>query len=118
MTNVNNLCSELAQVLATYKNEITEGLEAAKIETAKNTVKILKQSSPKQTGRYAKGWRVSRIGTTQVIHNKTDYQLTHLLEHGHIKVGGGRVVARVHIRPAEEKAIEEFLSGVEKAIKR
>ena len=116
MAQVNNFCKEIAEAMSTYTKEITEGLEATKLETAKNVVKILKDSSPKDTGRYAKGWRVSKVGTAQVIHNKTDYQLTHLLEHGHVKVGGGRVGAKVHIRPAEEKAIEDFISGVERVI--
>ena len=117
MAQVNNFCKEIAEAMSTYTNEITEGLETTKLETAKNVVKVLKDSSPKDTGRYAKGWRVSRVGTAQVIHNKTDYQLTHLLEHGHVKVSGGRVGAKVHIRPAKEKAIEDFISGVEKVIK-
>ena len=91
----------------------------AKKETAKNIVKALKSSSPEKKGggRYAKGWRITQVGTAQVIHNKTDYQLTHLLEYGHAKVNGGRVASRVHIRPAEEQAIAEFVSKVEKVIK-
>lgn len=117
MTEVKNLYKEIAAAISTYTNEITKGLEAAKLETAKNVVKILKDSSPKDKGGYAKGWRVTQVGTAQVIHNKTKYQLTHLLEHGHVKVGGGRVAAKIHIRPAEEKAIEDFINGVEKVIK-
>ena len=35
-----------------------------------------------------------------------------------LKVNGGRVAARVHIRPAEEEAINEYIKEVEKVIKR
>ena len=52
------------------------------------------------------------------IHNKDHYYLTHLLEHGHAKKGGGRVEGKPHIRPAEEQVIKEFMAEVEEAIKR
>lgn len=50
------------------------------------------------------------------IHNKTDYQLTHLLEKGHAKRNGGRVNPEVHIRPNEERAVKEFESRIKGAI--
>lgn len=118
MASIQNFSKELTNALASYSKEVTEGLEEAKVKAAKDVVKILKDNSPKQTGAYAKGWRVSKVGTAQVIHNKTRYQLTHLLEHGHLKVSGGRVRAKVHIRPAEQQGIEQFVSDVERAIKR
>ena len=118
MSSIQNFSKELAAALANYSKEVSEGLEAAKIKTAKDVVKILKDNSPKKTGAYAKGWRITQVGTTQVIHNKTKYQLTHLLEHGHVKAKGGRVAAKVHIRPAEQQGIEQFVSDVEKVIKR
>lgn len=117
MASINDLSKEIASVLATYTTEVTEGLEKAKVEVAKNTVNILKETSPKDTGSYSKGWAVKKVGNALVVHNKTDYQLTHLLEKGHIKANGGRVGAKVHIRPAEEKAIEEFTKEVEKVIR-
>ena len=75
----------------------------------KNWFKILKADSPEKTGDYAKGWRMKKTSKGYIVHNKTDYQLTHLLEHGHARKGGGRdVKAKVHIRPAEENAIKAF----------
>ena len=56
-----------------------------------------------------------------IIHNRTDYQLTHLLEKGHIlKRGGrtlGRVPAKVHIAPVEERAIKNLEEAIEKIAK-
>ena len=46
-----------------------------------------------------------------VVHSKNRYQLAHLLEFG------GRVAARPHITPAEEKAIDTLEREIEKALK-
>jgi hypothetical protein len=112
-----DLSKEITKALTEYTQEVTEGLEKAKKDIAKETAKELKKTSPKLTGDYKKGWSVKKVGTAQVVHNRTDYQLTHLLEKGHAKRGGGRVAAIPHIRPAEQRAIEEYVEQVEKVIK-
>ncbi|PFF14561.1 hypothetical protein CN332_32090, partial [Bacillus thuringiensis] len=43
-------------------------------------------------------------------------QLTHLLENGHAKVGGGRVPAQVHILPVEQYVIDELPRRIERAV--
>lgn len=116
-TNINNLANEIARELQRYTRDVKEDVEVVKKEVAKELVSTLKQKSPKDTGDYAKGWRTKKVGNAQVVHNATDYQLTHLLEHGHAKVSGGRVPAMVHIRPAEEKAVDDFTERVERAIR-
>ncbi|WP_407926433.1 HK97 gp10 family phage protein [Aquibacillus kalidii] len=114
---MNDISKEIARALSQYTDEVKEGLEEAKKETAKETVTNLRNNSPKLTGDYAKGWKTKKNGTAQVVHNKTDYQLTHLLENGHVKRGGGRVQAIPHIKPAEEEAIDNYVKKVEKVIK-
>ena len=52
------------------------------------------------------------------VYNATDYQLTHLLEHGHALVGhNGKVLGTVgaipHIGPAEQKAEKQLLKKVD-----
>ena len=59
---------------------------------------------------------MTKVDGKYVVHNKTDYQLAHLLEKGHAKVSGGRVEARPHIKPIEEEMIKEFIEGVEKMV--
>lgn len=114
--NVNNIHSEILKQLKQYTKEVEENIEMAKNTTSKDLVKELKRTSPEKTGSYKTGWRIKK-GFKNIIHNKTDYQLTHLLEHGHAKKGGGRVESKVHIRPAEEKAVKSFIKKVEEAIK-
>ncbi|OLN21904.1 hypothetical protein BTO30_12460 [Domibacillus antri] len=117
MVKIGDLSNEIAKQLSRYTKDVEDAVEVAKEEVAKNAVAELKEKSPKLTGRYAKGWALKKVDGRHVIYNRTDGQLTHLLEFGHVKAGGGRVPARVHIRPAEEKAINEFVDRVEKAIR-
>ncbi|CUB53064.1 hypothetical protein BN2127_JRS10_02127 [Bacillus subtilis] len=92
-----------------------EELLTAQKEVADVAVNKLQQNSPKKTGAYRKGWRKKKEGNGVVIHN-TQGQLTHLLEKGHAKVGGGRVPAQVHIRPVEEYVINEVPRRIERAL--
>lgn len=117
MVSVNDLSKEIAKALETYTNEVTEGMEEAKVEVAKETVKELKSTSPKLTGDYAKGWARKKVGNAQIVHNRTDYQLTHLLEKSHVQRDGSRSTPSPHIEPAEEQAIREYLERTEKVIR-
>lgn len=116
MANINDFASEITRELQRYSNLVEEDLEVAKEEVANDFVDELKQKSPKKTGNYRKGWRKKKDGNAIIVHNALKPQLTHLLEKGHAKVNGGRVPAQAHIAPAEEKAINEFVERVERAI--
>ncbi len=116
MASIDNLAREITRELQRYENIVEEDLETAKEEVANDLVDELEQKSPKNTGKYRKGWRKKKDGNAIVVYNALKPQLTHLLEKGHAKANGGRVPAKVHIAPAEEKAINEFLERVERAI--
>lgn len=113
---INDLAKEINKTLSEYANGVGEEMEKVAEKVAKKGVKTLRLRSPEDTGDYAKGWRVTKVNKTLVVNNKL-YQLTHLLENGHAKVGGGRVAPRVHIAPVEKEMINEFVEGVEEAIK-
>ena len=115
-------------ILNDYSKEIQESITEKAIEVAKNGVNTLKQTSPKakkntsQRGRYARGWRVK---TTKgkgfvncIIHNATDYQLTHLLEREHATANGGKYVPKKpHIQPVNDMCVSDFKNGVEEIIR-
>src|SRR5690606_23845118 len=122
--NIDQLAAEIAKGLAEYSQDVVEKVNVSSEKVGKAAVKRLKQTSPKRYGKYAKSWTMKTekaIGQphTRIIHAKAPhYRLTHLLEYGHAKVGGGRVEGRPHIRPAEEEVIREFTREVEEVIKR
>ncbi|NYV66179.1 HK97 gp10 family phage protein [Bacillus sp. Gen3] len=118
MVKVKDLSKEIARQLSLYTESVKEEVEVIKEDVTKEAVSLLKQKSPKDTGSYAKSWARKKVGKNIVIYNKTpNYRLTHLLENGHVKRGGGRVAARIHIRPVEEKIVDEYVSRVERAIR-
>ena len=92
------------------------------VKKAGNTVKKETQAgAPVKTGRYKKSWAVKRQKETSnalevVVHSKNRYQLTHLLEKGHAKRGGGRVEGTAHIAPAEEYAVDELEKRIRKGL--
>lgn len=108
----------VGDILAEYSADVSKAAETAITAVAKEAAKKLKQSAPRRTGKYAKGWtsKVDKgfMTVEAVVYGKTGtYQLAHLLENGHAKRGGGRTAPIVHIAPVEEWAVSE----VQKRIK-
>lgn len=86
-------------------------------------MKHLQEVGHKRKNPYYKGWTVKlqkkgKLKYHKVIWNRTNYQLTHLLEFGHAKRNGtGWVNARPHIRDVEQKYNQEFVDLLGKKIK-
>lgn len=126
--------AEIDKILQEYGATIQREVGEAAKESALKGVVMLKATSPvnqdsgtkRKPGRYAKGWRVkeggSASGKMYIVHNATDYQLTHLLEYGHpLKKGGrqyGYAKAYPHIKAAEDYMIDYFQTHVIEAISR
>lgn len=113
--------------LENYKEDIDEDVIDTVDQITKKARDELKQTSPRGKGNrsnpYYNGWAIKlgkrRSGVYhKVIWNKTNYQLTHLLEFGHATRNGGRTRAIPHIRPIEEKYNVEFVENLEKKIRR
>ena len=113
-----DIASEITKALTEYTSEVEEKLDEIKSDVADETVNMLKVNSPTgRRGKYAKGWRKKKDGTSYVIHNATDAGLTHLTEKGHAKRNGGRTKAQPHISTAEEMAIKKFENKIERVIR-
>jgi len=114
-----DLAKEVNEALAQYSANIDATMDKVFIETAQEAVSQLKASSPRRKGggRYARGWRIKKVNGKYIVHNKTDYQLTHLLENGHDIIRNGRKVgsspAIPHIKPVEEWVKEEVVARLE-----
>lgn len=121
--SIDNLVDEIASELAKYSQDVIEKVNVSSERVGKAAVRKLKATSPKASGDYAKSWAIKTepgVGEPhkRIIHVKAPHhRLTHLLEHGHAKAGGGRVEGIPHIRPAEEEVIREFVQEVEEAIR-
>lgn len=112
-TNINELANEIARAMEQYANLVESDFKKAVKDVAKETAKKIKENSPRKTGKYKKGWRskVSSESSHKIevaVYNSKKASLTHLLEKGHAKRGGGRVAGIPHIAPAENRAIEEL----------
>lgn len=115
---LDGLADALAGALEEYQQEVTEDVKASVKRASKVCVETLEATSPELTGDYKKGWRAktayeSPFDIRMQVYNKTDYQLTHLLEDGYAKVDGGRVPGQPHIGPAAEIASEFLYKDVQ-----
>lgn len=111
-----SVSAQLGKILEQYGRKADEAVEKSAKRAGRDTAKDLKNTSPKRTGEYASSWstKVTRssgrlIGVT--VYNKR-YQLTHLLENGHViknkKGEYGRTRPIKHIEPAEQEGIQNF----------
>ena len=112
---------DIKDILNEYSVDIQENIVKVAENVAKKGADKLKQTSPKRTGKYSKGWRVKtakgRGEVSSTIYNATNWQLTHLLEKPHLLRNGRLSTPKVHIYPVEQQCIKEYETEVEKVIK-
>ena len=109
-----NFAEVVKKYLLTYNQECVEAMTSAITQTARETAKMLRETSPvdpkgKKSGAYAKGWTYQldkgRLTQGAVVYGKAPtYRLAHLLEHGHALRQGGRANPHEHIKQANQYA--------------
>lgn len=117
-----SVSAQMTRILDDYSKEVRKVATNAEDKISKETVQKLKNTSPRRSGKYAKGWTIKRTQTSfgipdVIVHNRV-YQLTHLLENGHVvrnkKGEYGRVNGIKHIAPVEEWANSELPLEIER----
>lgn len=118
---IDKLSDEIMKGLIEYKDLVADDVKSIVKKVGNDTKNEIKNNAPKRTGAYKKSWSVTITkensnALTVTVHSKNRYRLTHLLEKGHAKRGGGRTKAIPHIGPAEEKAIKELYDEISRKI--
>ena len=118
---VDKLGDAIVEALEEYAGQVTDVVKQAVDEVTDECLQEIRQNSPKDTGDYQKGWRKKKAFENaaqlrNVVHNATDYQLTHQLEKGHAKAGGGRGEGIPHIAPAEERAKKSLEEKIKRGV--
>ena len=100
----------LDDILSEYENDVRLATREVVEKVGDLAKKEIQTGAPVRTGKYKAGWAVRKERPSNpyrnyaIIHNRTRYQLTHLLEKGHVTRSGGRARPIVHIAPAAEHA--------------
>lgn len=114
------LASVLNKALAKYGDEVLEDVETVTKSVARDAVRELKNTAP-SGGSYARGWshkaqKGSTYKLSETVYNRTDPQLTHLLEKPHDTGGGGHYPKKVdytgNIAKVEEEYTNKFMEEV------
>ena len=116
-----DLAKAIKDELDQYQKLTQEQIKNTVKEVGKETKETIKSTAPKKSKKYSTSWAVKVVhenshAMSVVVHSKNRYQLTHLLEFGHAKRGGGRTKAFPHIAQAEQQAIESFEQKVKEIL--
>jgi len=117
---IENMAAEIMREMEKYGEAVADDVKAAAKKIGKETANELHGTSPKDSGKYAKGWtstvQSEKANSIDIVVHDKKYQITHLLEKGHQNRNGGRTPAIVHIAPAEEAAAEKFEREIERIL--
>jgi len=116
LSNIDNLADAILRELENYSEGVTEGVKLAVDVVAKEVNIEIKNhvTFTEHSQKYVKAFKIKSVYDSRYNKGKTwyvsggEYRLTHLLEKGHAKIGGGRTRAFPHIIFGEELAIRRM----------
>ncbi len=129
---VDQLASTIMEGLQEYADLIDADMREDVKAAADTAKKVIKAKAPvhngtyenrnRKPGTYKKSWRYKTTRETGNAFEITFYSsqpgLTHLLEKGHAKRGGGRTKAQRHIADGEQQAQDQLMRDIERDIRK
>jgi len=117
--SVDNMDDEIADILKSYSEDYTDAVNKTVKDVAAEGRKMAKEKARAYKWKeYGENFAViitkSKHGSEAHVQEKKRYQLTHLLEHGHLKRGGGKTRAFPHIAPVQEECNKMLEEGIAK----
>jgi len=119
--SIDELDNAIAEEMKQYAGLIADDMKQCVEDAGKMVRKEIMEKAPVRTGSYQKSWTITKQkedSTTLnlVVHSKNRYQIAHLLEHGHAKRNGGRVLGKPHIAPAEADGKKQLVEHLKEKL--
>ena len=128
-----NFSSAVDELLQKYGETVYDVLSESVDEVAQEAMEKLQDVSKFAPNGHPSGlysaswtnvtWRKDRVATKTIVYNAEYYQLSHLLENGHVSSNGthrvfGRVPGYPHIAPVNEWANKELPQLLERKLRK
>lgn len=122
--SIDEMAAMIVAYMGEYSESVTDGVKKAVDTVAKEVNAEIKKhvTFNQRTGDYVKAFRIKDVYEGKYSKSKAwyvsggHYRLTHLLENGHAKIGGGRTRVFPHIIFGEELAKKRMEELAKEAI--
>ena len=123
LIDLDDFARTITDAVREYTEDVSEAIGNEVLSTADKVLREVKSLARKRSGEYARTFvktdksLASHGYRKYVVWNKKHYRRVHLLEFGHAKVGGGRVQAYPHMRPAHDKYADQMVDNIKEIIR-